>query len=938
MKKGDKAADEYVVSNKSDTDFLLQLDNGDTAEDWLDLEEAHNTDTAKAENDHISGVYSVGTTTKRGEIVLQPAKSHLGVTTPANGDNSGNPAGYQVRSYDAIFTNATTNIAKYIETGDDEVRINSAAKLATDSRGDQWFYTDATHRGEKTTDRTVADLSEPVYEVDYIEIANNVSIAADARQYTIADGDYNESSRYVQAVDTTEFYVVDTQAKKFSYFVGYKDMFAIPAADIRAAYAVARNTNSDSKSNDYWVADVIVIEVSRIARVYDSIALPYYNVSQTSDRSSMAQETKATDRVRLLNTLNSESAEPMIDMIPTSSSWGNQLTGWRFYQVDENAIENGVLVADAIDEIRWTADPSDGWDDDYSDYGIYAGVITRGADLINYVEINLNGETDYYKTERVPVTNSDNAIYAIHSNRGSDTASATAEPINMRPNSDRTDLLTEGDQVIYVLDKDGDLAFMVNVSYVSSSGSRWAPVWLSALYAEIVAQQKAEADAVTFDQALKAYNEWVVNQNDDTLKAAKEAVAGALANKNITGSERTRLEEIRDILNGGTTTPSGDKGELVATDAAEGMGVRILEITKNTGTAEDPHDVKLMVANPTTTTIGDLRKALSSSIDESVTITAYTSGGTVLSAEAPISTAAEIIITMASGNVYRIVQSDIQNSASGYWALTLKDGVEAYLDAAYTKPAGDSVANGTKLWFKKNAAGTLYAVNSDRFDAGRVVSFDTASSTTSGVTTAVLNSVTCNLEVSFFPATNGEIKTLNLNPELVEKYGATFSGITADPNQISGYDYYIDITVDTKSQVPTSTTGADIGLLAHWFGIEINSEGLGSGNGYEGTGAMGAYYEPAGAGGKFVVTARGEDGGSNFAIAVYVEYKAPTTLKYEAEFTATAKSGVELTLTQINGDPSSVSSSPASEIKFFDQEGDEIKGCCLLKLMVTPAA
>ena len=60
---------------------------------------------------------------------------------------------------------------------------------------------------------------------------------------------------------------------KITYFVGYDNVPEIKAEDIIAAYAVAKNTESDSNKKDYWVADVIVIEVDNYDKAYESISL-----------------------------------------------------------------------------------------------------------------------------------------------------------------------------------------------------------------------------------------------------------------------------------------------------------------------------------------------------------------------------------------------------------------------------------------------------------------------------------------------------------------------------------------------------------------------------------------------------------------------------------------------------------------------------------------
>ena len=121
-----------------------------------------------------------------------------------------------------------------------------------------------------------------VYATDYVQLVTNQDYPAGNRHFTIA-ADYNtkyftNSNTYVDAVDGTEFYIVGPN--KVLHVVGYSNLPAIDDSTIRAAYAVAKNTAKDQDSRDYWVADVIVIEVNDIASDFDSISLMYYNPNE----------------------------------------------------------------------------------------------------------------------------------------------------------------------------------------------------------------------------------------------------------------------------------------------------------------------------------------------------------------------------------------------------------------------------------------------------------------------------------------------------------------------------------------------------------------------------------------------------------------------------------------------------------------------------------
>ena len=155
---------------------------------------------------------------------------------------------------------------------------------------------------------------------------------------------YNaNSNNYVDATIDTEFYIVVPGGQKdIMYRVGYDNLPNIMVEDIRAAYAVAHNTRADSDGQDYWVADVIVIETSKETLNYDSISLVYYNPYEQNDYT------------RYADTLNNEwrTLQPdyenkaMMGITPkggfTQNGWGNSSWSnsainnygfWALYQI-----------------------------------------------------------------------------------------------------------------------------------------------------------------------------------------------------------------------------------------------------------------------------------------------------------------------------------------------------------------------------------------------------------------------------------------------------------------------------------------------------------------------------------------------------------------------------------------------------------------------------
>ena len=126
-----------------------------------------------------------------------------------------------------------------------------------------------------------------VYRYDYIELDCTDGIEADQRHYDISARDdryRGDATDYIDAVHDTEYYIVNRNSQTIDYFTDYENVTKIDKDYIEAVYAVAENTESDNNSKDYWVANVIVIEVSNWVGDIDNIALVFDNYQQTSQR------------------------------------------------------------------------------------------------------------------------------------------------------------------------------------------------------------------------------------------------------------------------------------------------------------------------------------------------------------------------------------------------------------------------------------------------------------------------------------------------------------------------------------------------------------------------------------------------------------------------------------------------------------------------------
>ena len=350
---------------------------------------------------------------------LQPAIAHLGVGregfgptfgTAANGTASINDAtqyifwnknyqlvntitnlndsaefNYGTQSIDGADRNPTTSYTNVAiaNIGDGTADIKGAAQLKLNRNGQimawpgQGGDTDGIYNNAGET---------PRYAVDYIQLTTD-DVAAGQVRYPIADdpvGNEAANNYYVNAVHDTEFYVVYNG--DVFYTKDYANMIKLTNKDnvIHAAYAVARDTSADNADKPYWVADVIVYEVQTLpeAESATSISLAYYNPSRT------------TGNVQLLETLNSKSEDPMINIVPKPEGWNAEkgsfgnYSGYGFYElINETLLETGELAASKIKPIV----------KDFNSKGIYAGTLTREVRIAtdgSYIDVNLTGATN----------------------------------------------------------------------------------------------------------------------------------------------------------------------------------------------------------------------------------------------------------------------------------------------------------------------------------------------------------------------------------------------------------------------------------------------------------------------------------------------------------------------------------------------------------------
>ncbi len=435
-----------------------------------------------------------------------------------------------------------TNVAAYGLDGD-VITLNSASRLAFDKNGNQlWrlgsgFGTDlAGHvdneknlknwycavvdptataaQADAWFDAQTAKLDGtgiyPVYKIDYVKLAPE-AVKANTRHYTIA-GDYNEkfntwSNSYVDATVDTEFYIVT--GNSILYKLGYADLPSIDAAKVRASYAVAHNTASDKDGKDYWVADVIVIEVDGLEHSFDSISLMYYNPYETY---SYVQNIDTLNNKWFTYQPESED-KAMIDVIPADvtgsggwANWANHSWSDRDYgfytlwSVEKD--DNGDLAAGDVKMIT----------KDFNDYGIYAGTVTRIQDLqkSQYMDVDTwSTGSGFSQLIQVRYSDEDVPFYSITEDRGI----VTADELTISEVERYSDVKT-GDQIIWAYDNNAKrLAFVVNLGDPSTADTREVlyddtAAWLKTVWQNIIDDQNRDRrDALTLKLAM-------VNDND----------------------------------------------------------------------------------------------------------------------------------------------------------------------------------------------------------------------------------------------------------------------------------------------------------------------------------------------------------------------------------------------------------------------------------------
>ena len=499
---GDAKTEEYVVANgktpfASKFAWTNRINNYNSNYNFLQPAVAHLDNWY---NSALKASYYVGATGGNGEAAYKEwNRGVLKMLAREDSDYGVFDYGTANSTPVADHSFSFTNVASYTMDGDNVV-LNTAAKLATDKSGNQLFYkledgkyvekdTIAGWAKESDTTETAVKAAIgttyfPVYAVDYVQL-ERTAVEPGMRHFSIDDNygaNYNTTyNGYVNAVVDTEFYVVEDDSIR--YYDSYKDLPTIKAENVRAAYAVATNTGADANTEDYWVADVIVIETSGIEKNYDSISLMYYNPYET------------TGRVRYVDSLNNEwrayqpdsDDEAKITVSGATGSWGNTSDSWNehgygFYALYDSEYADGGLDTDTLKYI----------DEDWNEYGIYAGTLIRHADLTSsrYFDVDTLGRYDEVRDDKyVVAVDYNEGDYQVPIYRVSEDADNLRVGVSLK-NTD----IKNNDELIWVYNRaQNKVAFIIDLGARTKDvdGFKYeAPEWLSDVYDAILDEQQ----------------------------------------------------------------------------------------------------------------------------------------------------------------------------------------------------------------------------------------------------------------------------------------------------------------------------------------------------------------------------------------------------------------------------------------------------------------
>ena len=466
----------------------------------------------------------------------------------------------------AEHTSSFTNVAAYTSAGDNAVTLNTASELLVDAKGEQVYYMGKTNIGKNTEKTTCTEWMAKtglsrydfadrlrgtntygnngsyerfyrVYKTDYVQLALNalgstdVAVKANTVHYPV-DVNYRNLynsfdgvNNYVNATVDTEFYIVmpGYGVDNVQYYKGVANLPTILKGEIRAAYAVAHNTAKTSADNDYWVADVIVIETNKLDHNWESVSLMYYSPYETSAAVFSVSSLNSQWRTYQPDSTN----RAMIDITPigvTNASGGAWVDWSNSAWLDKAYGFYSLYQTEAVSDGNVTAKDARRITKDFNSYGIYAGFVTatEGLQTTGYIDVDVI-KTGTNNTEAIWVGYTTNDVPVYRITTGYDNRVNTAGEIALNV-VDRYSDVKPGDPIIWVYEKNtGKLAFVVDLAtrYTNGNPDFIVPSWLynaAEIVSTAVSPDKVVANPSSeFAKIYKEENKTVTEQAGYTI-------------------------------------------------------------------------------------------------------------------------------------------------------------------------------------------------------------------------------------------------------------------------------------------------------------------------------------------------------------------------------------------------------------------------------------
>ena len=501
LKAGDAALTERVVNNPLNNDFILNFNDNDIAgrnvrDTWSQLnrwmqdhKNASDPDYSFYQNDLYANIpYWAGDFNRYDEawfnyVILQPAVAGLGFKNANN------------RTALDIFNNATTNIARYVVNADGTVNLSTAAQ-----------------RNYKA-DGTLASVADGYYAVDYVELTGT-SVSSKQNVYTgVNTGKF---STRVDANMDTEYYIVSNSGVE--HFVGYSNLPAI--SGIRSMYAVARNTSTDYVRENYWVAEVIVIEADNYAAQPDDYIFVIGRADMVGNNTLADRQAVGSQYLYAISAKNGA-----VRIAPTNLSWGVGTVGAGFYKAyGVSKMDDGTFAVDRLSpvtpsEVNNNASTSC----NTNSFKLRAGIVNRTAGLNDNFGVTMAGSN-----EQRQITLKGPSFAIIQDGRG-------YISLNTRLDGDNwTNQVIKDRRILWVEDGSSNALFTIDVSYSTDKSDLKTDIiaTLNSIYAGVEtsqanpiggdytvtivgtynADEETKADGVVYLQKTNG-NYWNVNGN-----------------------------------------------------------------------------------------------------------------------------------------------------------------------------------------------------------------------------------------------------------------------------------------------------------------------------------------------------------------------------------------------------------------------------------------